>query len=201
MSNQEKKTCNTCNKSKPISEYYKHDQCSDGFNVTCIECVKVRVKMYNRTKHGLVSKIYGHQKSASNKRGHNPPSYTKMELMDWLFNQELFHNLYDKWVESGYKRDLSPSCDRTDDYKGYSLDRIKVMTWRDNLEKSFNDKRNGNNNKQSKSVIATCIDSGESKEYYSLRKASRDIGIDPRRISDVCNGRFDSYNGYKFKFK
>ena len=91
-----------------------------------------KAKEYRRTKHGLVVKIYGDQLSSSRKRGHDKPKYNLKQLKKWIFNQENFDKLYNDWVASNYNKELTPSCDRLDNYKGYSLYNIRLVTWRDN---------------------------------------------------------------------
>lgn len=38
------KTCRTCNIEKPINEYYKHKEMSDGYLNICKECIKSNVR-------------------------------------------------------------------------------------------------------------------------------------------------------------
>ena len=49
--------------------------------------------------------------------------------------------------------------------------------------------------KKSKYVI---ICHNNNKTYYSLRDAEKDTQIDRKKISKICNGKMDSYKGYKF---
>lgn len=85
---------------------------------------------------GLIAAIYSGQKQSSKARKHPPPAYSRDELTEWLYSKTSFNNLYDKWVESGFKRKLRPSCDRLDDNKGYSFDNIQVITMTENQTKS-----------------------------------------------------------------
>ena len=103
-----------------------------------IEERKIKDKAYKRTIDGLISRIYYSQKGSSKRREHNPPTYSKEQLHVWMTSQVNFNNLYINWVASGYKKDLVPSVDRLDDYKGYSFDNIQLMTWRENLDKYNN---------------------------------------------------------------
>jgi hypothetical protein len=47
-----------------------------------------------------------------------------------------FYELYNNWIDSGYKKSDKPSVDRIDDYKGYSFDNIQLMTWKENNKKN-----------------------------------------------------------------
>ena len=42
------KHCNTCNTSKPLSEFYKSKATKDGLQAKCKECVKQHDKQYNQ---------------------------------------------------------------------------------------------------------------------------------------------------------
>ncbi len=93
-----------------------------------------------RTKSGIVTSIYGSQRSNSRRRGHRMPEYTKQELQDWLFSQTLFHELFDEWTQSGHKSRLRPSVDRKLDDIHYCMRNIQLMTWGENNTK-VKDKR------------------------------------------------------------
>jgi len=158
------------------------------------------VRRYQKTKKGLVTRIYADQRSGSKQRGHYMPAYSKQELKDWLFKQPKFHELYDDWRESNYDTLLSPSCDRLDDYKGYSLKRLQLMTWGENKRKGESDKKNGINNKNSKAVISTHKITGVEMEFYSTSKAERETKISHSHISAVCKGKRKTAGGYYWEF-
>ena len=48
---------------------------------------------------------------------------------------EDYHKLYEDWVGSDYDRKLSPSIDRIDSSKGYTLDNIQWITHSENSRK------------------------------------------------------------------
>ncbi len=95
---------------------------------------------YSRTKKGVVTQLYKHQRTNSKKRGHRMPEYSKKELEDWLYSQSLFHELYNEWVQSGYKNRLKPSIDRKDDDIHYCMANIQLMTWQANNKKGHKDR-------------------------------------------------------------
>ena len=76
---------------------------------------------------------YGGRKN----RGHKPPEYSFEQFYNWLINQQKFEKLYNDWIASGCENNLKPSVDRPNDYKGYSLNNIQLMTWRENKEKYY----------------------------------------------------------------
>jgi len=146
----ETKLCRKCNTIKNFSEFYKNKKTNDGVQYICIPCNKKRVKIWksknrehlkiskiewSRSMRGLVFNLYSDQKNNSISRGHNHPDYSRDELIEWVYSQPLFNNLFDKWVDSGYSTELRPSLDRRDESIGYSFNNIVLMTWGDNMEK------------------------------------------------------------------
>jgi len=195
------KKCNECNEIKLFSEFNKKVTGKYGLQSTCKECDSKKSKERYRTKGGLITQIYSSQKKGSLKRGHKFPTYTKQELKDWLYTQKEFHELFDNWKAYNYEKKLVPSCDRIDDYKGYSLDNIQLMTWKDNSNKGCSDRKNGINNKGSKAVIKCDIEGNFIKEYYSAMNAERETNTDHSSISKCCLGNARSAGGFKWKYK
>lgn len=136
------------------------------------------------------------QKASSIKRGHNPPEYTLEEFKRWALVQPKFHELYETWVNSGYQEMLSPSTDRTDDYQGYALHLLNWMTWAENKGKGYTDKKNGINNKNSKSVVQMTMIGLFVAKFHSGAQAGRDTGIANSDISSCCTGKLNSAGGF-----
>lgn len=200
---EQKKICPRCNLTKPLNEFCKRKDKGSKIGVIshCKSCRIKAGKEYRHTKSGLICRIYNGQKKVSKRRGHDLPTYTLQELRNWCFNQEIFHELFEAWEESGFRITLTPSCDRMNDYEGYSLDRLQLMTWSKNCKKGNTDRRNGINNKVSKSVIGKNKITGDEVEFYSGREASRETGIFQSSISACCTGKTKSAGGYYWKFK
>lgn len=195
------KTCTVCKKEKDITEFGKRRRSKDGLKSYCKKCDYIRISSYEKTKKGLISRIYYSQTSSSKKRGHNPPEYSKAELSDWLLSQEIFQKLFKDWEDSGYRKMLKPSIDRLDDYKGYSLDRIQITTWGFNFDKGHKDRRNGVNNKMSKNVTGTNIVTGEIVEFHSTMEAERQLGIHHTSIGANCLGKAKTAGKYIWNYK
>lgn len=164
------------------------------------ESIRNKAKIYNRTIDGLVSKIFCNQRRSSIKRGYELPTYSLDDLKNWMYAQKNFETLYNKWVISGYDKNHTPSCDRLDDYKSYSLDNIRLTTWSINRSKGHSDRRNGINNKISKAVFQLTRDGIVFEEYASTMQASRKTGINRADISACCNGRQKSAGNYIWCF-
>ena len=193
------KKCDACHQLKGITDYYKQKIGKGGLENVCKVCADKRSTKYIRTKDGLVSRIYASQRANSKTRNDQPPSYTKEELKEWIFSQDNFTELYNNWVKSGYATLQSPSCDRTNDYLPYSIDRLKLMTWEENCKKSYLDKINGINNKQLKSVTGIDIISNKERKFYSMSQASRITNIPISNISKVCSGERFQAGGYVWR--
>ena len=195
------KECRKCNKIKPISDFGNHKNGKNGLQSWCKSCNVSFVSDYLKTKKGLVSLMYSNQKRSSKERNNFPPLYSKNELIDWCFNQELFHKLYDDWKNIGFNTSKVPSCDRINDYLGYSFENIQLTTWEENKNKGHVDRKNGINNKENKAVIATHISTGEKYEFHSQHEAERITGVANTHISKCCRSKGRSAGGYVWTFK
>ena len=183
-----------------MEEFYAKKASGDGRAYTCRSCSSLRAKEYYRTKEGLITKIYGTQRGHSRTRSHDMPDYSLIELREWALAQPIFHELFDNWVSSNYHGDLRPSFDRGDDYQGYSLDRLEIMTWEENRLKAYSDMRGGVNNKNSKAVIQMTLDGEFIAEHHSSRHAWRVTKVFHQNISACCTGKAKSAGGYAWRF-
>ena len=151
----------------------------------------------------IAYKIHEHQVSKSIKRNHPPPNYTREGLHQWMVLQVGFEILYLDWIANNFIKWFKPSCDRLDDYKPYTLDNIRVVTWKVNFDKAHLDRKNGINNKNSKAVIGTHLKTKNIVEFYSAKQAQRELGIHQRDISKCCTKKYGrlSAGGYSWNFK
>lgn len=152
-----KKKCFKCNKIKSLDKFYKHPKMPDGTVNKCKECNKTEnnvnrknrlnyyknydLKRYRKNftrllKHkyrGMYERVNG-IRSIRNSLGKELCSYA--EFIDWFNkNKKQFIKLYKKWEKSGFERKLSPSIDRIDSSKGYSIDNIQWLALTDNCKK------------------------------------------------------------------
>ena len=194
------KTCCRCDEEKDLNSFSKCRSYIDGLQYICRSCSSKESRAYRNTKNGLICKIYDSMKRLSISRGNLPPEFTKEKLKDWIFNHHNFEFLFNQWIESGHNKEMTPSCDRTDDYQGYSLDRLRLVTWKENKKKGELDRINGINNKINKSVIQLTLNGDFIAEYHSISQAGRETSADFRMISACCNGKRNKTAGFKWAF-
>ena len=197
------KVCFKCSKEKPLSEFYKHKQMLDGHLNKCKECTKKDTASnptnYGMNEYGVVRVMFDSQVQSSKKRGHTPPSYTKEELRDWLYDNN-YKELFDTWVSNGHKKDLKPSCDRLDDFKGYSFDNMRLVTWADNKESQNQDILNGvsTSGRSCKPVLQFNADGELINRYVSFSEARRCMGYSMEK--SLKSGNVDK-RGYCWQFE
>jgi len=194
------KKCIKCKSIKQKSNFSKHSSHLDRLQYYCKQCVLSKNKTYKRSINGIIATIYAHQRYRSKRRGYIPPTYSKDELKDWLFNKSKFILLYEEWVKSNYDKNMKPSCDRLDDYKSYSLDNIQLMTWGENNTKGYRDKKEGKNNKCNKSVSKYSKDGKFIESYHSISHASRGTEINQGSIGMVCRGDRNHAGGFVWRY-
>lgn len=149
---------------------------------------------YQKTKNGIISIMHKNQRARSIQRGHPEPTYTFKELKEWMLGQELFHTLYKEWEESGYKRQLAPSCDRNNQELGYSFDNITLKTLRQNQMTQTNFGQ--------KEVIQYDDDMNEVARFDSATEAARITGNKQQNISSACLGKYrqKKVGGFHWKY-
>lgn len=151
-------------------------------------------KERDRTKRGLVSRIYSNQRATSRERGHQPPTYTNKELRAWLFSQPLFHLLYDNWKRLDYQSGYKPSVDRRDPKLGYTMSNIQLMTWDENNKK-------GRSERQTVKVYQFNLEGGYLKMFKKMKEAAISVGGNSSCIQAVCCGKRPRAYGFIWSYK
>lgn len=196
------KVCNTCHVAKDISEFYKSRDKRDGLGTICKACDKITCAAYEKTPEGVATKIYGHQKYGSKKRGHDMPEYSKSEFQAWLFQQPNWSTLFEAWVSSDYNSSFKPSVDRIDDTLSYTFKNIQLMTWIENNDKKLKDQRSGKLRAGSpmRAVLQLSPSGQKIKAHISAKAAERATGITSGSIGLVARGVNKHAGGFKWVF-
>lgn len=200
------KKCFKCGKEKELSCFYKHRAMKDGHLNKCKDCTKGDVKSnskkvgdkYDSSEQGVIRIIYKTQKRNQRFRGHGDLPYSKDELSKWMYDNG-YKDLYKKYISSGKVKDLKPSVDRIDDFKGYSLDNIKMVTWLDNREHQYSDIESGKgtSGKRCKALLKLDKDNNIICEYVSYNSAQRDAGYS---IEYQIKNGVKCRNGFYWKY-
>lgn len=201
------KKCRQCLELKSDDNFSPAERNKDGKNSYCKKCQCIRVTKYCKTKNGLISSIYRSQKQSSKTRNHKPPKYSLDELKYWALNQNIFHLLYNNWVNSNFDKWLRPSFDRNNSNHMYSLNNLKIMTWKENLNNNSMDIRSNRITNTGllygghKPVIGINKITREKHEFISISEASRKLNISHGNISAVCLGVRMIAGGYIWSYK
>lgn len=199
-----KKKCTKCTKKKKIKYFYKNKKSLFGVSSVCKICANTIRKKYKFTKAGISITIFNTQKRNSKSRNHPMPSYTRLELYEWMCKQSNFDSLFIAWKKSKYKTNLKPSIDRLNDYLPYTFDNIQLVTCEVNLIKGHTDQITGKNNKQGKPVIQYDKTNNIVGYFHSMIEAERQTGISNQSISNCCNKNKignKSAGGFIWKYK
>jgi hypothetical protein len=186
--------CKLCGKSGNIFEDSR---------LTCRTCRSRYNKDNSRTKIGHIKKIYNNQKGSSKKRGHPAPDYSLEQITEWIMNQEMFHNLYEDWVASGYDKWTAPSLDRINNNIGYSFDNIKVMTFKQNSDLAHEHCKEGklNTGNKRKEVYQYTLDGVFIKAYPTMRQADVAVGGNARKeIKACCDSGTGHARGFRWRY-
>lgn len=168
----------------------------------CKQCVCLRNKEYWRTSIGRISQIFAIQTQCSKQRQHPAPDYTKAEFTTWAFNNGL-DQLMAAWVTSGYDKDLIPSVDRHDPNNGYSLSNIRLVTWKENNDKAYADRKSCKHiTKQNRRIEQLTVTGQHIAYHKSVASAARTTGAVRTNINSMCAGRpaLKSVGGFVWRY-
>jgi len=196
-----KKRCRRCEQLKQLTGFSAAPSNSDGYTHTCKPCVCARNKSYWQTPQGRISYIYNIQKTNSVVRGHQPPAFTMAQLYAWALNNGLM-GLVSAWETSGYHMQLAPSVDRLNDALGYTLDNIQLVTWKENNDKAYADRKSCKRvTKQNRKIQQYTLAGQFIATFGSIAHASRVTGVTRTNISPAANPEHLREQAGNFKWK
>lgn len=193
-------TCTECKTFKTEENYSRLSGSGLGIKYKCRECSSIEKDLYSKTKRGVIQTIWDSQKLSCKRREMDNPIYTKEWLFEWCLGQELFHILFDKWVESEYDKYMKPSIDRISNFKSYTEDNIQLMTWGENEKKANECLKNGTSRFEYVGVTQLSKEGEPIKEFLNSRQAERELGIAYQNIHHCCKGRRPFAGGFRWKF-
>lgn len=192
--------CSSCKTKKELTCFPRNKNKYLGYGHTCKICNRKKLFDYNRTEVGLIRQVYRGHKRIAKERHNSEVGYDVQWLEEFMYSNN-FQAMFDEWKQSGYDKWYKPSIDRIDDHGTYTKDNIQLMTFRDNWEKSIDDKVIGNTNKQNKSVLGH-YPTGEVVEFHSISEASRITGADTKNIKYCCDKKpkYKTAKGIKWEW-
>ena len=194
------KSCTMCDSIKNIKYFKKDTRATDGLTSRCNICLSIASKNSRRKKIGKLYQIYSAHKKSHILRKINKVEYSRDELVEWAMSQQLYHTLHEEWEGSGYKKDMAPSVDRIDDYQGYNIGNIQLMTWAENRDKYCFDQKNGINKKRLVPIVQKDIDDKILNTFLSISIASRNTHIDTASIIKCCQYKRKTAGGFKWEY-
>ena len=188
------KRCTSCVTVKTIIKFYsyqKKNRIKPTITSTCKDChlktcTKNRVK-----KKAHIGRIYSMQKRSSKKRNHPQPSYSLEELTLFMYDNK-YKKLHKAWKKSNYNKNLTPSVDRLNALKPYTMENIQLITWKENNEK-------GRGEGKTKRVCQY-LAGKPVNEFDSATKAAIHIKGSHQNISLCCRGGTPQAYGYQWEF-
>jgi|TARA_R110000744_G_scaffold350591_1_gene456290 hypothetical protein len=105
-----------------------------------LEAIASNNRRYHKTRKGKLMLTFNNM--TRRVQGYvKPHLYKGLEICArdvfyaWSLGSNSFEHLYNNWVDSDFKRRLSPSIDRIDTDKGYVLGNIQWITLSENSQK------------------------------------------------------------------
>lgn len=96
-------------------------------------------KKYEKTKKGKLMRMYRNMQSRvsgiQKKKAHlyaGKEILNRDDFYEWALSSRDFHDLFERWENSGYDRKLSPTVDRIDPNFGYTIENMQWLTHSEN---------------------------------------------------------------------
>lgn len=192
--------CTKCLEYKPRSSFANRPNRKSGLKSSCRVCSNIVSNNYKKSKEGLIRRILVQQKRSSKMRLHSQPEYTLNQFREWFYSQENFEQLYINWVSSDYDKNLTPSVDRLDDLKPYIFENIRLVTWKENRDKSYKDKLEGVTRRDMKTVYQYDDNLDLVREFHSCTYASKQVGVTQSNLSICCRNFPKKFLGFYWSY-
>ena len=192
------KKCSMCGHIKPLEHFSKDSRRRDGRIAKCKDCYSLYKNKWAKTPKGWANAVYVNQINNSKRRGHTPPSYSKKELLDWAFSNNL-ESLLHNWESNDFDPLLRPSVDRINESYGYTLNNIRLVTWQQNHERNSQEVLEGKPTPRTRRCRKLSLDGQVLAEYPSVSEAARCNGLRRSAISNVCTGRKNKTGGFRWE--
>lgn len=153
------KVCTKCKRDLPKTQFHSNKRSLDGLKFRCIPCrnedargetrnmydtkrretkeYKEYHDEYHITKRRIIKTAYRNMKKRVEGKT-NRPNYKGLDILDendfysWSINDTEFNRIHDECDFSSTGRANSPSIDRIDPTKGYTIDNMRWLTVSDN---------------------------------------------------------------------
>lgn len=155
---------------------------------------------YYDTSEKYIGRMYQSMVDRSKVKNLSPLTFSKEDFAVWVQGQLLYQQLFDDWVASGNSRFSAPSIDRLDDYIGYTLTNIRLVVYQENLEKGHKDRREGVNNKVSRTIEQLDDEGNVLNTFPSISYAARETETNRGSINQVLAGTRLRAGGYKWRY-
>ena len=145
------KECTNCKETKKLEDFHKKSSNLDGLEYNCKVCANKKsrdrrnsnnnivTKVYERTLKGKLVRTYRNMlsrvKGVLKNKSHlyeGLEILSKEDFYKWSLNNEEYIKLFNNWVDSDYELKVSPSIDRKDTSKGYTINNIRWITFSEN---------------------------------------------------------------------
>ena len=124
----------------------------------------------------VTARLFSNLKGRQVLRGFDPITFDLTGFREWLILTQPFWVMYEEWLADPYIPDKILSINRLDDYIGYELVNMELVSWEYNRTKGNQDEMNGVNTKRSKAVIEISTSGTVLNEWWSKAEAIRVTG-------------------------
>lgn len=204
------KLCPKCGNEKSKSDFPRDARNEDGLRRYCKSCAYEMTIKWNRSKEGVITRLWHKHNQRSKQRGMPPPDYDREWLRDYIMNHPDFDDIYNGYVASGYDVMMSPSIDRLNDYIGYTKDNIRLVTFAENMDHAWEAGRNREHENTGwakgacgdhRPVVQFTMSGVYLNEFISVSEACRQTGSKDSKVSHACSGKRKSHNGFQWMYK